>query len=529
MRVTRHLIPRLLVAGLAMSVSEISAQSDPAAVAARKWRIQHEQAILNEFTQFLSLPNVTTDREGVARNAAALSGMLRARGITPQLLSVSGANPVVFGEIRTPGASTTLVFYAHYDGQPVEPKEWTTAPFSPAIRAFAPDHRGPVIAPTAGQPIDPEARIYARSAADDKGAILALLTAVDAVKASGLPFRSNIKFVFDGEEEMGSPNLERIVAANRALLAGDLWLICDGVQYPGNRPLLTFGVRGFLGAQITVYGARRELHSGEFGNWAPNPALALVRLLGSLKDDHGRVLVKGFYDRIVPLTATDQQALADVPPVERELMEELWLGASEGAPATLNERLALPALNIKGLASAGGNVIPSRASAAVDIRLVKGMDHEETARRLTEHVRDQGFFVTTVEPERDVLRAHPRVARLTFTVGSNAIRTPMDLPLAQAVIQTVERVRGPVLKLPTMGGSLPLNPVERILGAHLINIHLSNPDSNIHSFDENLRLGNLWDGIEQAAALMLMDVTVDANRVDMGTVPAGRASVGNRP
>ena len=136
-----------------------------------------------------------------------------------------------------------------------------------------------------------------------------------------------------------------------------------------------------------------------------------------------------------------------------------------------------------------------------------GMDHERTARRLADHIRAQGFFVTTEEPGPEVLRAHPQVARLRFTAGANATRTPMDGPAERAVIRAVERTRGPVLKLPTMGGSLPLEPVARLLGMPLINIHLSNPDSNNHSFDENLRMGNLWDGIEQAAALLLIDVS----------------------
>ena len=229
-------------------ITGVSAQTDPAGGTARGWRMQHERAILDEFTTFLSLPNVTSDREGIARNAAALGEMMRARGITPQMLSVPGANPVVFGEIRTPGASTTIVLYAHYDGQPVEPREWATPPFSPAIRAQAADNRGPAIPlPPLGQALDPEARLYARSAADDKAEIVALLTAVDAINAAGLPLHSNIKFVFDGEEESGSPNLERIITANRDLLSGSVWLVCDGSQYPGNRPVLTFGARGFRG------------------------------------------------------------------------------------------------------------------------------------------------------------------------------------------------------------------------------------------------------------------------------------------
>ena len=221
--------------------------------------------------------------------------------------------------------------------------------------------------------------------------------------------------------------------------------------------------------------------------------------------------MKGFYDGIVPLSEAEMGALRDVPPTERELMDDLWLGSTEGAPATLNERLALPSLNIHGLASArvgqlGSAIIPSTATASIDMRIVKGMDYRQTFHRLTDHAREQRFFVVDTEPKGDTLRAHPRVAWITLTAGGNAFRTPMDSPIAAAVIRAVQGVRGPVLKLPTMGGSLPVAVVERLLGAPLINIHLSNPDSNIHSFDENLRLQNLWDGIEQAAALMLMDI-----------------------
>jgi acetylornithine deacetylase/succinyl-diaminopimelate desuccinylase-like protein len=425
---------------------------------------------------------------------------------------VPGSNPVVFGELTTPGATTTVVFYAHYDGQPVEPTEWAAPPFSPALRSRALDQGGQAVTlPPAGQPLDPEMRIYARSAADDKGQIVALLTGLDALKTAGLPLHANLKFVFEGEEEAGSPNLERIVSANRDLLSGTVWLVCDGSQYPGNRPVVTFGARGFVVADITVYGARRELHSGNFGNWAPNPALGLVRLLASLKDDNGRVQIDGFYDGIVPLSAAEQKAMRDVPPTERELMQDLALGATEGSPATLNERLALPSMNIRGLASArvgaqAATVIPSTATASIDMRLVKGMDHRQTARLLIEHARRQGFFVVDSEPTADVLRTHPRVVRIAFGTGANAFRTSMDLPVAQAVIRAIEAARGPVIKLPTMGGSLPVGFIEGALSTPLINIHMSNPDSNNHSFNENLRLQNLWDGIEQAAGLLLLDV-----------------------
>jgi acetylornithine deacetylase/succinyl-diaminopimelate desuccinylase-like protein len=506
----RHKTASALVT-LMVCATTVSAQTNPATMAARQWRQQHERTIVEEFSAFLSLPNVASDKAGISRNAAAIVEMLRKRGVVAQLLSVAGSNPVVFGQIPTPGATRTIVFYAHYDGQPLDPKEWTTPPFWPVLRTHSLEQGGQVTPlPPPGSAFDPDTRIYARSASDDKASIMALMAAVDAIRANGLRFHSNVKFVFEGEEEILSKNLEGILSANKALLSGDLWLICDGTQYPGNRPLITFGARGVAVADITVYGPRHELHSGNFGNWAPNPALALARLLASMKDDNGRVLVKGFYDGIEPLSATEQQALHDVPPIERELMRDLWLGSTEGAPATLNERLARPSLNVRAMASSrigllASNVIPATASASIDMRLVKGMDHQQTLLRLVDHVRQQDFFVVEAEPDAETLQSHSRVARITSPFsGYNAVRTPMDLPIAQEVIHAVESARGVVVKLPTMGGSLPLDAIVRTLGTLTINIHMTNPDNNIHSFNENLRLQNLWDGIEMMAALLQM-------------------------
>ena len=182
------------------------AQGNPAAEAARRWRQQHERAILDEFVALLSIPNVSRDRDNVQRNAELIVKMMAARGVAARLVSVDGANPVVFGEIRTPGASRTIVFYAHYDGQPLDPKEWTTPPFAPVLRNGPVDRGGAIIPlPPPGTTLDPEARLYARSAGDDKAPIISLLTALDAIRAAGLGMQSNVKFVFDGEEEAGSP------------------------------------------------------------------------------------------------------------------------------------------------------------------------------------------------------------------------------------------------------------------------------------------------------------------------------------
>jgi acetylornithine deacetylase/succinyl-diaminopimelate desuccinylase-like protein len=250
------------------------AQDNAAARAAREWRQSHEREILANYFEFLKIPNVSNDLPNVRRNADYLMQAMAKRGLKPRLLEVSGAPPAVYGEILVPGATHTYVFYSHYDGQPLDPKEWATPPFEPTLRTARLDRGGQVVPfPAPGQRIDPDWRIQARSASDAKAAIFSLLTAVDAINAAGLKPGANIKFIFEGEEEASSPNLARILAANKELLRGDIWFICDGPEDPNGRLTVKFGARGIQALDLTVFGAKRALHSGHYGNWAPNPAL----------------------------------------------------------------------------------------------------------------------------------------------------------------------------------------------------------------------------------------------------------------
>ncbi len=509
-------IPLLFALSAALTLSETTfAQTgfvpeNKAALAARRWRGQHERAIVDEFLGLLSIPNIAGDRANIQRNAETIAKMMGQRGVPARLVTVPGSNPIVFGEIKAPGATRTLVFYAHYDGQPLDPKEWATPPFTPTLRNGALERDGQTVPlPPPGTPFNPEWRVYARGAADDKAPIIAMMTALDAIRAAGLRTQSNIKFAFEGEEEAGSANLEKILAANKDLFAGDLWLMCDGPVHQTRRQLIAFGARGATRVDITVYGPRGELHSGHYGNWAPNPALLLARLLASMKDDNGRVLVEHFYDDVEPLSDLEKRAIAEAPSIDEDLMKEFWLGSTDGGAAKLTELITLPSLNIRGMASSrigaqASNVIPSTASATMDVRLVKGMDPRRTAERVIDHVRKQGFHVVDSEPSAAVRMAHPKVAMIPRPDGIAATRTPMDLPISQEVIRTVESARGPTVKIPNMGGGLPLTSIERPLGTRTIVIPMGNHDNNQHSYNENLRLQNLWDGIELMAALLTM-------------------------
>jgi acetylornithine deacetylase/succinyl-diaminopimelate desuccinylase-like protein len=480
----------LLLACICTSAAQLSPPT-----AARQWHQDHRQDILQEFSSLLAIPNVASDAANINRNADALLSMLAKRGVQARLLKVPDAPPVVYGEIRTPGATRTLVFYAHYDGQPVSASDWkVTGPFTPVQKQ-----------------VDGEPRIYARSSSDDKAAIIAQLAALDALRAANIALRSNIRFVWEGEEEAGSQHLGSILEANREAVTGDVWLICDGPVDQSGRQVILFGARGDTHLEITVYGPNHELHSGHYGNWAPNPAMMLVQLLAQMKDANGKVLIPHFYDGLIPLGTAENEAIAAAPKNDQKLRQELGLGHVDGKGESLLRLLNLPTLNINGLASArtgarANNVIPSSATADLDIRLVKGIDWRKEQDRVIDFIRSRGYFVVEHEPDPNTLLGHPLVAYVKRDLTSyNAVRTPMEIPISRTVIAAIESAHGAVIKLPTSGGSLPLESIERAVSAPMIIVPIANHDNNQHSADENIRLKNLWDGIETMAALLSMN------------------------
>jgi acetylornithine deacetylase/succinyl-diaminopimelate desuccinylase-like protein len=267
-----------------------------------------------------------------------------------------------------------------------------------------------------------------------------------------------------------------------------------------------FGARGISALEITVFGPNHEIHSGHYGNWAPNPAMMLARLLTSMKNEDGRVLVKSFYDGIEPLGPTEKRALASAPNVDGDLRNELGIGWTEGAGRSLADLINEPSLNVNGLLSAAvgpqaRNVIPSKAIASIDCRLVKGMDPKRTFEQVVAHVRQQGY---TVETRADAKPHGAKFATVVYKTGYAAARTSMDLAISKEVVAAIEKVRGPVVRMPTLGGSVPLYIFEQELHTPMIGIPIANHDNNQHSANENIRLQNLWDGIETMAALMTM-------------------------
>jgi acetylornithine deacetylase/succinyl-diaminopimelate desuccinylase-like protein len=228
-----------------------------------------------------------------------------------------------------------------------------------------------------------------------------------------------------------------------------------------------------------------------------------------MKDDDGRVLVDRFYDGIVALSESERKALAGSPDIDSELRRELWLARTEGSGRKLNELINEPSLNVRGLESVAvgkqaRNVVPASATASIDLRLVKGIDWHVQAERVIRHIEKQGYFVTADEPDESMRRQHPKIARVIVEAGYNAVRTSMDLPISRDVVKAVEGVRGSVVLMPTLGGSVPLWVFEGVMKTPMIGVPIVNHDNNQHSFNENLRLQNLWDGIATMQALLTM-------------------------
>jgi acetylornithine deacetylase/succinyl-diaminopimelate desuccinylase-like protein len=481
----------------------------------REYRRANEHRILAEFVHLLSLPNVASDRENIRKNADYVVEMMRARGLNPQLLEATTPNvpPAVYGEWKVPGATRTIIFYAHYDGQPTDPAKWTgTRPWEPTLRDATFESGGKILPmPAASDPLNPEWRLYARSSSDDKAGVMAILTAFDALKARGVAPTVNLKFFFEGEEEAGSPHIVEIMSRNKDLLASDAWIICDGPVHQSGRKQVVFGVRGDTNVDVTVYGAKRPLHSGHYGNWSPNPAMILVKLLASMKDDAGRVTISGWYDDAEPLGSAERRALADAPAYDEQLKKELGIAQPEGAGKSLLELINQPSLNVNGLTSAetgalSRNVIPTTATAALDLRLVKGNDYRRQVQRLIEHIKRQGFHVVDHDPTDAERASHPLVAKVTHRAGGyNAERTPMDLPVSLSVVEAVQATsEQKIVRMPTLGGSLPLSLIRETLSVPTITVPIANYDNNQHAENENIRLQNLWDGIDTYAALMTM-------------------------
>jgi acetylornithine deacetylase/succinyl-diaminopimelate desuccinylase-like protein len=493
-------VKKLLVVTSLIAIPVLAISPPEASRAARNYRTHHEREIVAEFMELLAIPNLASDGANIEKNANALVTMFTRRGAEARLLRIEGAPPLVYATLHARKAKTTIAFYAHYDGQPVDPAQWKTPPWQPALRNAS----GESVKVSAH--IDPESRLYARSASDDKAPIMAMLAALDALKTvRGTP-SVNLEFVLEGEEEAGSPHLAAYFDRFPNELAADAWLLCDGPMHQSRRMQLYFGARGVIGLEMTVYGPLRPLHSGHYGNWAPNPIVTLTHLIDSMRDANGKILISGFYDDVTPLTDVERDALAAIPNIDDDLKRELALGRTEGEGKSLNELILLPALNVRGIAGGhvgelASNSISTEAHASIDFRLVPAQTPEKVRERVEQHITAQNFFIVRDAPDAATRMAHPNVVKLIWGSAYPASRTSMDLPVSRRVANVITEAEGvPPYMLPSLGGSVPMYLFQRG-GTPVVGLPIVNHDNNQHAANENLRIQNLWDGIEVFAAL----------------------------
>ncbi len=488
---------------LLLALPALAASQDRAAI--ERWVTGHQRQVMAEFTELLSIPNVGTDRPNIRRNAEFLRALLERHGLKSELLETAG-NPLVYAERNVPGATRTTLFYIHYDGQPVDPSKWKQeTPFHPLMRDGRMEDGARTIADFRSLDHFPdEWRLYARSASDDKAPIIALCAALDALQGRT---RNNIHVVLDGEEEMSSPSLTAAIARYRDKLKASLLLILDGPVHAGGRPTLSFGARGIITADLTVYGPKMALHSGHYGNWIPNPAMRLAQLLATMKDEQGRTTIAGFYDSVPPLTPQQRQVLKSVPDDEPALLKLFGVAHPDSVGESLQEAIQYPSLNIRGMRSGyvdePRTIIPTDAVAAIDIRLVKETPSARMLQLLRAHIEKQGYHVIEKEPDDATRMMFPKLARLKASEGMEAYRTEPESPEGMQVTQALTAMWGaePV-RIRTMGGTVPIAPFIRELGLPAIGVPIVNFDNNQHADNENLRLGNLWSGIVTLAAML---------------------------
>lgn len=502
----------ILLSGFFLSLAASQALSQTPEEISEEWIHHHGHTILAEYAELLRIPNHASDLENIRRNAERIRQMFAPRGFDMQLLEIDGAPPIVFGKRTVEGADRTIALYVHYDGQPVDPEKWVHDPFDPVLYSDAMYKGGePISYPEAGDEIDDDWRIYARSASDDKAPLIALSAALDALNSAGVELTSNVILFFDGEEESSSPHIQQYLETYGELLEEiDVWLMLDGAVYPTGAPRFSFGSRGVTDMQLTVYGATRPLHSGHYGNWAPVPGQMLARLLTSMKDEDGKILIDGFYDSIEPISEYEMEQINNAPNIDDLLKEDLGLASTEGAGETLQETLLRPSLTVKGLASGSvsektRNIIPHTAIAELGIRMVKGNDPEEMMNHVERHIRGQGWLLVREDPDHQTRLEHPKIVKVVRGKnGFPASKTSMENPMILTIIDGIKRVTdGEAVFLPGTGASNRIyGMIFEGLGKPGVSMTMVNPDNNQHAENENVRIGNLWLGTKMLSAIL---------------------------
>ena len=432
---------------------------------------------LASYLEFLRIPSISTQPEYArsCRDAAEwIAGQLQTMGVEHVDVAETGGHPIVYGDwLHAPDAPTVLV-YAHYDVQPVDPIElWETAPFEPFVKGE---------------------RMVGRGSADDKGQIHIHLRATEAILATRGALPVNLKFVFEGEEESSSVHLDAWLEANKGRLAADLAVISDTGFFEGNLPAITIGLRGICYVQVDVTGTAVDLHSGQFGGAVQNPATALAQIISALKGPDGRIRVPGFYDDVVALSEADRAAFAALPFDEERYRTDLGLPAlvGEAGYTTLERRGGRPTLDVNGLwggfeGDGAKTIIPAHAHAKISCRLVTAQDPGTIFELLR-------AFVLEVAPPGCTVDVQ-------YLGGGRPSLTPIDHPATQAAARAIAATFGVAPVYIREGGSIPVcASFETILGLPVVLLGFTPPDDNAHAPNESMSLPNHETAIRTVAA-----------------------------
>lgn len=463
-------------------------------------------ASLPHYIEFLAIPNDARIEGQLEPNLQWLEREFARRGFTTKRLPNAGIDLLLAAYPSTEANAQTVLFYGHVDGQPVDPSKWVLSPpFRPVYGRMSVDEAGSVQYTNAELPARPDSsdvRLFARASSDAKAPIMMFLLAFDQLLAEGKRPNYNVKFVIDPMEEASSPDLPGAVETHRNALAADHLIILDGPVHATNQPTLMGGARGIATARLTVYGPRLPQHSGHYGNYAPNPALRLAQLLGSMKDQEGRVTIAGYYDGIA-LDEKTRQMMAEVPDDPAQIRGAIGFAVPDGVGQNLQEALQYPSLNIRGMSSgwvgsAARTIIPSTAVANLDLRLVKESDGDHLLKLVEEHIENQGFHLIPDgrEPTDKERASYPRLASFSGSTSYGAFRTDLTGPTGSWLHKALTNTFGkqPVM-VRTMGGSVPIAPFVNTLDVPAIVLPLVNPDNNQHSPNENILLSNYFRGV----------------------------------
>ncbi len=473
----------------------------------RKAANEQLEAGLNELMSFIEIPNIGSDPEQVANNMAWCIKRFQNLDFSTKSLRTNGA-PLLYAEKLISKDKKTILFYLQIDGQTVDASEWDqTDPFIPVMKQQEADGAWRTIKWKTQKKIDPEWRVYGRSASDSKGPAIAFISALDLFKQRGLKTDFNIKVIMDFQEELGSPTLASAVEQYRDLLRADMMLIMDGTRHISNWPTLTYGARGIATATIRIFGPKAPLHSGQYGNYAPNPVFEASRFIASLKDEEGKVKIRGFYDGI-SLTEADKRILNSQPENEDSLKLRLGIAKSEQVGGSYQESLQYPSLNIRGLRSAWvgkevRTIIPDEVEIEIDMRLVPETPGERMVDLLKNHLKLQGYHLVDSVPTTLERSSYPKLASISHRLGSQPFRTEMDSEAGSFLNKAMQAVFGTkVINMRTTGGSQPIAPFVKSLKVAAVSIRIPNPDNNIHAPNENLRVGNFLEGIMMCLSIL---------------------------